>query len=109
MRFTLWTPQLANRSSAQREAAGAPFADQCGSQSLVAPRAGKIYQFVQNEQDRGWVRGPKISELYKDDLREAFDDLGRLSDAVWKEIDTADEKDWNQACADLGGLNSDSE
>jgi len=97
------------------------------------PRAayavGKIYQFVRDEQDRDllrnllirarededydrferWLRRAKIPELYKHDLRDAFEDLGRLSDADWKEIDTADEKDWDQARADMGDLISDSD
>ena len=91
--------------------------------------AGKIYQFVRDEQDREllrnllirarededydrlerWIRDAKIPELYKHDLREAFEDLGRLSDADWKAIDTADEKDWDHARADVGDLISDSD
>ena len=91
--------------------------------------AGKIYQFVRDKQDRDllrnllirarededydrlerWLRDTKIPELYKNDLRDAFDDLGRLSDAHWKGIDTADKKDWDQARADIGDLISDSE
>ncbi len=78
----------------------------------AAYAAGKVYQFVRDEQDRDllrhllirarededwdrlerWIGDAKIPELYKKDLREAFDDLGRLSDADWKMIDTADEK-----------------
>jgi hypothetical protein len=95
----------------------------------AAYAAGKIYQFVRDEQDRDllrhllirarededwdrledWLRDAKIPELYKHDLRDAFEDLGRLSDADWKEIDTSDEKDWDQARADLGDLISDAE
>ncbi len=95
----------------------------------AAYAAGKVYQFVRDEQDRDllrhllvraredkdwdrlerWIRDSKIPELYKRDLREAFEDLGRLSDADWKEIDTADEKDWGQARADLGDLISDTD
>ena len=95
----------------------------------AAYAAGKIYQFVRDEQDRdllrhllirarededwdrleGWIRDSKIPELYKNDLRDAFEDLGRLSDNDWKQIDTADEKDWNRARGDLGSLISDSE
>ena len=91
--------------------------------------AGKIYQFVRDEQDRDllrhlliraredenwdrledWIRDAKVPELYKHDLRDAFEDLGRLSDTDWKEIDTADEKDWTDARADLGDLISDAE
>ena len=91
--------------------------------------AGMIYQFVRDEQDRdmlrhlliraredddwerleSWIRDATIPELYKNDLREAFEDLGRLSEADWKEIDTADDQDWDQARADLGGLISDAE
>ncbi len=95
----------------------------------AAYAAGKIYQFVRDEQDRDllrhllirarededydrlerWLRDAKIPELYKHDLRDAFEDLGRLSAADWKEIDTADEKDWDQARADVGDLISDSD
>jgi hypothetical protein len=95
----------------------------------AAYSAGKIYQFVRDEQDRDllrnllirarededydrlerWLGDAKIPELYKNDLRDAFEDLGRLSDADWKDIDTADEKDWDEARADLGDLISDSE
>jgi hypothetical protein len=95
----------------------------------AAYAAGTIYQFVRDEQDRDllrhlliraredenwdrledWIRDSKIPELYKDDLRDAFEDLGRLSDDNWKDIDTADEKDWTDARADLGDLISDAE
>ena len=95
----------------------------------AAYAAGKIYQFVRDEEDRDllrhllirarededwdrledWIRDAKIPELYKHDLRDASEDLGRLSDADWKEIDTADEKDWDDARADLGDLISDAE
>lgn len=95
----------------------------------AAYAAGKVYQFVRDERDRDllrnllirarededwdrlerWLRDEPIPELYKDEIREAFEDLGRLSDADWNEIDTADEKDWDQARADLGDLISDQE
>ena len=91
--------------------------------------AGSIYQIVRDEQDRDllrhllirarededwdrlerWLRDEPIPELYKRDLRDAFQDLARLSDADWDEIDTADEKDWDQARSDLGDLISDAE
>ena len=95
----------------------------------AAYAATTIYQFVRDEQDRDllrhlliraredenwdrledWLRDAKIPELYKNDLRDAFDDLGRLNDADWDEIDTADEKAWEEARADLGDLVSESE
>lgn len=95
----------------------------------AAYAASKIYQFVRDEHDRDllrnllirarededydrlerWLRDCKIPELYKDDLREAFDDLARLKEEEWKEIDTADEKAWERAKEDLGGLLTDSD
>ncbi|WDI42100.1 hypothetical protein [Bremerella sp. P1] len=91
--------------------------------------AGRIYQFVRDERDRDllrellirarededwdrlekWLKDEPIPELYKKDIREGFDDLAKLSDADWKEIETADEKDWDQAKADLGDLISEDE
>lgn len=91
--------------------------------------AGKIYQFVRDERDRDllremlirarededydrlekWLKDEPIPELYKNDIREGFNDLAKLSDADWKEIETADEKDWEEARADLGDLISESE
>lgn len=91
--------------------------------------AGSIYQFVRDEQDRDllrhllirarededwrqlddWMRDATIPIPHKQDLREAFEDLAWLSDADWNEIDTTDEKDWDQARADLGDLISDAE
>ncbi|WP_419194249.1 hypothetical protein, partial [Novipirellula herctigrandis] len=95
----------------------------------AAYAAGTIYQFVRDEQDRellrhllirarededweqleDWIRDCKIPELYKDDLRDAFDDLSRLSDAQWDDVVTADEEDWDAARADLGDLMSEAE
>ena len=91
--------------------------------------AAKIYQFVRDEKDREllrellirarededwdrlerWIREEPIPELYKRDLREAFEELARLSDSDWKDIDTSDEKDWEIARKDLGDLLSKSE
>lgn len=91
--------------------------------------AGTIYQFVRDEQDRDllrelliraredddwdrlerWLRDEPIPELYKRDLREAFEELAGLSDKDWDEIDTADENDWGTAREDLGDLISDAE
>jgi len=93
----------------------------------VAYGAGKIYQFVRDEQDRDllrhllirarededfdrlddWLRDAKIPELYKHELRDIFDDWRDLDEKDWDEIDTADEKDWDMAKDDLGGLISD--
>lgn len=95
----------------------------------AAYAAGKIYQFVRDEEDREllrellirarededwdrlerWLDENPIPELYKHDLRDAFEDLARLSDEDWKEIGTSDEKDWDQARSDLGELISNSE
>ena len=95
----------------------------------VAYGAGKVYQFVRDEQDRDllrhllirarededldrlddWLRDAKIPELYKDELRDVFRDLADLDDKEWNEVDTADEKDWGQAKADLGDLISDAD
>lgn len=91
--------------------------------------AGSIYQFVRDEQDRDllrellirgreedleelerWIRdSDKIALPHKEALREAFDELKELSDKDWKEIETADEKDWDQARADIGDLMSDAD
>jgi len=90
----------------------------------VAWFAGSIYQFVRDEEDcdllrelliRGreedlkeferWLRdSDKIAVPYKEELKEAYDELAKLTDEEWKEIETADEKDWDQARADLGDL-----
>ena len=56
-----------------------------------------IFWFVLGKMKTGigskrWIRDSKIPELYKDDLREAFENLGRLSDADWKEIDAGGRK-----------------
>ena len=86
--------------------------------------ATSIYQFVRDEQDRDLLRellirgreedlrelerwlddSVKIALPHKQELREAFDELKALTDEDWKEIETADEQDWEQARADLGGL-----
>ena len=86
--------------------------------------AGSIYQFARDEQDRDivrrllvdgrrqdwkefedWLRDTdKIGDGPKAELYGAMDELGKLSDADWKEIETADEADWDQAKADLGDL-----
>ena len=56
-----------------------------------------------------WILDAKNPDLYDDDLREAFEGLGRLSDTDWNDIDTADKQVWNQAFADFGDLISDAE
>ncbi|MGY8771148.1 MAG: hypothetical protein ACKVH8_22270 [Pirellulales bacterium] len=93
----------------------------------VAYAGGRIYQFVRDEQDRDllrhlliraredddldrvddWLRDSTIALPHKEELRDIFRDLSDLKDADWNEIDTADEKDWDVAKADLGDLISD--
>ena len=88
---------------------------------------GSIYQFVRDEQGRDivrhlliegrandwrdfadWLRDTdKIGDGPKAELYDAMDDLSKLSDADWNEIETADEADWDQARADVGDLVSD--
>ena len=83
-----------------------------------------IYEFVRDEEDRDLLRqlliygreedaekfrrwldaSDKIPELYKKDLKEAFDDLEKLSEKDWKDIASADDKDWADAKAELGDL-----
>ena len=90
----------------------------------VAWFAGSIYQFVRDEQDRDLLRellirgreedlrdferwlddSDKIAIPHKEELREAYEELKELTDEDWKEIETADEADWEQAKADLGDL-----
>jgi hypothetical protein len=90
----------------------------------VAWFAASIYQFVRDEEDRDllrellirgreedlreferWLRdSDKIAVPYKEELREAYDELAMLTDEEWKEIETADENAWDQARADLGDL-----
>ena len=91
--------------------------------------AGSIYQFVRDEEDRdllrhllihgrdkdwrdfaGWIRDTdKIAVPYKEEILDDLRDLSKLSDADWKEIETADEADWQRAREDLGDLISDAE
>ncbi len=91
--------------------------------------AGSVYKFVRDEQDRSivrrlirdgrrgdwkdfkdWLRDyDKIGDGPKAELYSAMDDLSKLSDADWKEIETADEKDWDQAKEDLGDLYSEAD
>jgi hypothetical protein len=85
---------------------------------------GSVYNFVRDEQDRSavrrlirdgrnadwkdakdWLKGyDKIGDGPKAELYSAMDELSTLSGADWKEIETADEKDWGQAKTDLGDL-----
>jgi hypothetical protein len=91
--------------------------------------AGSLYQFVRDEQDRDllryllihgrdedwkdfedWIRDcDKIAMPHKREILEGLDELSRLSDADWKDIETADEADWLRAREDLGDLISDEE
>ena len=91
--------------------------------------AGSLYQFVRDEQDRDllrhllihgrdkdwkdfedWIRGTdKIAVPYKAEILDNLRELSKLSDADWKEIETADEADWQRAREDLGDLISDEE
>lgn len=85
--------------------------------------AGSLYQFVRDEQDREllrhllingkledwkdferWLDGEKIAVPYKEELRDAFDSLAKLSDADWKAIAEAGDKDWATTREELGDL-----
>ena len=46
---------------------------------------------------------------HKDELLDGLDELSKLSDADWKEIETADERNWERAREDLGDLIADDE
>ena len=90
----------------------------------VAWFAGSIYQFVRDEHDRDLLRevlirgreedlkeferwlndSDKIAIPHKQELKEAYDDLAKLTDQQWKEIENSDEKDWELAKAEIGDL-----
>jgi len=90
--------------------------------------AGSLYQFVRDEQDRDllrhllingkledwkdfdrWLDGEKIAVPYKEELKDAFDSLAKLSDEDWKAIAEADDNDWATTREELGGLFSEDE
>jgi hypothetical protein len=86
--------------------------------------AASIYQSIRDEQDRDLVRDllvrgreedlreferwldgyDKIALPHKAELKEAYEELKGLSDEDWKDIETADEKDWDLAKAETGDL-----
>ena len=90
----------------------------------VAWAAGSVYQFVRDEKDRDLLRdlltyrrlddieaferwldeSDLIALPHKEEIKEAFKDLGDLTDAEWKDIETAEVKDWDNAKAEIGDL-----
>ncbi len=85
--------------------------------------AASLYQFIRDEDDRDfirhmilegreqdlkdfekWVDDSDLAEHYKDQIRDAYEDLSEISDSEWKEIEGASDADWLRAKEDLGEL-----